>query len=280
MPRRKRCSMPWGRSDCRGRDSPRNSTGTPSDWKRGTLTSRATRAAVASAVGQAGPWTAGQPAVGCRHQRNQGEPGPDRSLKMVHPARSSNSRAQWLKSSSKISQKWSIQHAWPAIVLDGSESRPEPPETRRLPLGERLMVLRGSETREENGRIGTKRQDATAANAGTAATKAGTSSSNRPNNQVPQTCSSNIGNRMSAFSPNARPSGLLPRKNLSSESQMEDRHIHTSHRQGRISLAHVAPPRPPNGRQRRRRPPGRHNHRQPWTAGRRQRRLGPCGHGD
>lgn len=161
---------------------------------------------------------------------------------MVHPARSSNSRAQWPKSSSKISQKWSIQHAWPATVLDGPESRPEPPETRRLPLGERLMVLRGSETREENGRIGAKRQDVTAANAGTAATKTGTSSSNRPNNQVPQTCSSNIENRMNAFSPNARPSGLLPRKNLSSESQTEDRHLHASHRQGRISLAHVAPP--------------------------------------
>ena len=127
-------------------------------------------------------------------------------------------------------------------MLDGPESRPEPPETRRLPLGERLIILRGSETREENGRIGTKRRDTTTANAGTAATKTGTSSSNRPNNQVPQTCSSNIGNRMSAFSPNARPSGLLPRKNLSSESQMEDRHIHASHRQGRISLAHVAPP--------------------------------------
>ena len=106
----------------------------------------------------------------------------------------------------------------------------------------RPVVSHGDGTREGNGRVGAKRQDATAANAGTAATKAGASSSNRPNNQVPQTCSSNIENRMSAFSPNARPSGLLPRKNLSSESQMEDRHIHASHRQGRISLAHVAPP--------------------------------------
>lgn len=132
---------------------------------------------------------------------------------------------------------------WPATVLDGPESRPEHPETRRLPLGEeRLMVLRGSETREENGRIGAKRRDTTTANAGTAATKAGASPSNRPNNQAPQTCSSNIENRMNAFSSNARPSGLLPRKNLSSESQMEDRHIHASHRRGCISLAHVAPP--------------------------------------
>ena len=167
----------------------------------------------------------------------------------------------------------------PTIVLDGPESRPEPPETRRLPLGERLMVLRGSETREENGRIGAKRQDATAANAGTAATKTGTSSSNRPNNQVPQTCSSNIGNRMSAFSPNARPSGLLPRKNLSSESQWKTDTSMQAAGRG-VSAWRTWHPRPPNGRQRRRRPPERRNHRQPWTAGRRQRRLGPLRRGD
>ena len=32
---------------------------------------------------------------------------------MVHPARSSNRRAQRTKTGSKISPKWSIQHAWP-----------------------------------------------------------------------------------------------------------------------------------------------------------------------
>lgn len=240
MPRRRRCSTPWGRSDCRGRDSPRNSSGTPSDWKRGTLTSRAIRAAVASAAGQAGPWTAGRPAVGCGHQRNQGEPEPGRPLKMVHPTRSSNSCAGWTKTSSKISPRWSIRHAWPATVLDGPESRQDLPRLGDNLLEKRPVVSHGDGTREGNGRVGAKRQDATAANAGTAATKTGTSSSNRPNNQVPQR-SINIENGMSAFSPNARPSGLLPRKNLSSESQTEDRHLHASHRQGRISLAHVAP---------------------------------------
>ena len=36
-----------------------------------------------------------------------------RPLKMVHPARSSNRRAQQTKTRSKINPKWSIQHAWP-----------------------------------------------------------------------------------------------------------------------------------------------------------------------
>ncbi len=38
---------------------------------------------------------------------------PAHPLKMVRSARSPNSRAQRTKTGSKISQKWSIQHAWP-----------------------------------------------------------------------------------------------------------------------------------------------------------------------
>ena len=49
---------------------------------------------------------------------------------MAHPARSSDSRAQWTKTSSKINQKWSIQHAWSAIVLNGPENRLVPVEVK------------------------------------------------------------------------------------------------------------------------------------------------------
>lgn len=166
---------------------------------------------------------------------------------MVHPTRSSNSCAGWTKTSSKISPRWSIRHAWPATVLDGPESRQDLPRLGDNLLEKRPVVSHGDGTREGNGRVGAKRQDATAANAGTAATKTGTSSSNRPNNQVPQR-SINIENGMSAFSPNERPSGLLPGKNLSSESQTEDRHIHASRRQGAYQLgARGTPVRPMAG---------------------------------
>lgn len=57
-------------------------------------------------------WPAALPLV-ANADASKGVPELSRPLKMVHPARSSNSRAQWPKSSSKISQKWSIQHAWP-----------------------------------------------------------------------------------------------------------------------------------------------------------------------
>ena len=234
--------MPWGRSDCRGRDSPRNSTGTPSDWKRGTLTSRATRAAVASAAERARPWTAGRSAVGCGRRCKQGRAG-------TKPAPQNGPSGTFVKQSCSMAQielenqpemVHPVRMGPPSCWMDQSVSQ------NLLRFGDDLLekrpvVSHGGGTREGNGRVGAKRQDATAANAGTAATKTGISSSNRPNNQVPQR-SINIENRMSAFSSNARPSGLLPRKNLSSESQMEDRHIHASHRQGCISLAHVAPP--------------------------------------
>ena len=49
---------------------------------------------------------------------------------MAHPTRSSDRRAQWTKTSSKINQKWSIQHAWSAIVLNGPENRLAPVEVK------------------------------------------------------------------------------------------------------------------------------------------------------
>ena len=39
-------------------------------------------------------------------------------------------RAQWTKTSPQIDPKWSIQHVWPVIVLNGPKSKPGSPETR------------------------------------------------------------------------------------------------------------------------------------------------------
>ena len=121
-----------------------------------------------------------------------------------------------------------------------------PPGFGDEPLAERLVVSRGGKMREENGRVELRPSDkTTVAKTGAATAKADTSSPNRPNSQAPQACPTNIESRARSFSPNARPSGLPPRKYLSSENRMEGRHIHASHSQGRISSTRATPPAVP-----------------------------------